>query len=163
MTQREVVTLDRHTGEQLEFTLVAMPRERARIKERWFMIFQDGLQKLATDGTLTLRQLRVLLFLMGELDFENFIGVSQTKIADCTKIARPHVSAAMRELRDKGIIVAGPKVGRIQTLRLSDTFGWKGRVRSLQDARKKRLALVHNSDASARAELERRGQRRLTE
>jgi DNA-binding MarR family transcriptional regulator len=162
MRQQPLVQIDPTTGEQLEFTLVAMPAPRARIKEGWFMIFQDGLTKLAADGTLTARQLRVLMFLMSKLSFENYIHVPNVDIAKGTGIAKTHVSDAVSVLKDKGILLAGPKVGRVVTLRLSDTFGWKGRVRSLQEERKKRMRLVH-SDSTARDELEKHGQRRLDE
>jgi DNA-binding MarR family transcriptional regulator len=164
MSQQRVIQIDAETGEQLQFTLVAVPQQRARIKEGWFMVFQDGLLKLAADGTLTARQLRVLMFLMSRLSFENYIHVAQTEIAKATGIGTTHVSAAMRVLIDKGIIIPGPKVGRVTTMRLSDTFGWKGRVRSLQEERTKRIHLVHSkTDQDKRAELEKRGQRRLDE
>lgn len=162
MPTAEVISIDRNTGEQLEFTLVAMPRERPRIREGWFMIFQEGLKKLAADGSLTLTQFRVLTFLMSELNFENFINVPQTKIVEGTGLAAPHVSKAIRDLREKGILIAGPKVGRVSTMRLSPTFGWKGRVRSLQEERKKRLMLV-GKDQKNREQLEQVGQRRIDE
>lgn len=161
MTQQRVIQLDPTTGERLDYTLVAIPAPRARIKEGWFMVFQDGLLKLASDGTLTSRQCRVLFYLLGKLDFQNFIHVPNTDISAGTSISASHVSDALRALRKKGILIDGPKVGRTTTMRLSTTFGWKGRVRSLQEERTKRMRLVHNSDAQQRAELEKRGQRRL--
>ena len=147
MTQQRVVQIDADTGERLDFALVSVPRQRARIKEWWFMVFQDGLQRLAADGSLTARQLRVLIFLMSRLSFENYIHVAQTEIAQATGIGPSHVSEAVRVLVQKGILIVGPKVGRVATLRLSDTFGWKGRVRSLHDERQRRLSIAVNNDA----------------
>ena len=111
------------------------------------MVFQEGLLRLTADGTMTLRQSRVLFYLMGRLTFENYIHVPQSEIAKHTGIARPHVSEAVSALVKKGILIRGPKVGVVTTLRLSDTFGWKGRVRSLQDERQRRLTIAVNNDA----------------
>lgn len=142
MQQIRVQQIDAHTGELLEGgSLVYIP-QRARIKEGWVMTFQDGLVKLAQDRSLTQQQWRVLAFLMGKLDFENFIHLPQTAIAEALEMHKTHVSTAISELVKKHILVRGPKVGRVGTLRLSSTLGWKGRVRSLQEERRKRLALV---------------------
>ena len=163
MEERRIIQVDADTGEQLDFQLVALPTPRPKIKEGWLMAFQDGLIKLAQDSGLTLQQWRVLAYVMGRLDFENYIHLPQIEIANAIGMQPPNVSTALRVLIEKGILTRGPKVGRVQTLRLSPSLGWKGRVRSLQEERKKRLSLVHNKDAVQRRELERRGQRRLVD
>ena len=158
MTQQRVIQIDADTGQQLDFALVAVPRQRARIKEGWFMAFQDGLIKLAADRTMTVTQTRVLWYLMGRLSFENYIHLPQVEIAEATGIARSHVSAAVRQLVQKGVLIVGPKVGRVTTLRLSDTFGWKGRVRSLNEERQRRLTIAVNNDRGiSQAKAKRRG------
>ena len=112
------------------------------------MTFQDGLVRLATDKSITGEQWRVLAFLMGRLDFENYIHLPQQTVCDALEMKAPNVSRAIAELVKKGVLTRGPKVGRVNTLRLSPGLGWKGRVRSLQEERKRRLALVHTSTPS---------------
>lgn len=148
MEQRIVRQVDVHTGEVLEAgTMVYVPH-RPKISEGWVMTFQDGLVRLAQDRSLNQQQLRVLLYLMGKLDFENYIHLPQTAIAEALSMQRTHVSSAIAGLVRKGILVRGPSVGRVGTMRLSPGLGWKGRVRSLQEERKRRLALVHSSKPS---------------
>jgi len=106
------------------------------------MTFQDGLLKLATDKSVTGEQWRVLAYLMGRLDFENYIHLPQQELCDKLGMQPSNVSRAIAGLTTKGVIVKGPRVGRVGTLRLNPGLGWKGRVRSLQEARKRRLSVV---------------------
>jgi DNA-binding MarR family transcriptional regulator len=140
--QRIVKHVDVNTGEILDAGVMVWVPHRPRIKEGWLMMFQDGLTKLAKDRSLTQQQLRVLLYLMGKLDFENYIHMPQREIAEAIGMARPHVSTAIRQLVRRGILHNGPVVGRVGTLRLSPTFGWKGRVRSLVEERTRRLVVI---------------------
>ena len=59
--------------------------------KRWFIMAQDALVSLAKDNDLTGRSLRVLLYLMGRLDFENFIQVPQVEIAEELNLDRKSV------------------------------------------------------------------------
>ena len=112
------------------------------------MAFQEGLAKLAQDREVTGEQWRVLAYLMGRLDFENYINVPRGKIAEALAMKPSNLSRAIAGLVKKGVIIQGPKVGSSTTLRLSPGLGWKGRVRTLQEERKRRLALVHTAPQS---------------
>lgn len=148
--QRRVRQVDISTGEVLEGGLVFVPA-RAKIRG-WFMTFQAPLEALAKDASLTQRQWRVLTFMMSRLDFENFIHLSQSGIAEALNIKRPNVSAAVAALVKRGIVLKGPKVGQVSTYRLSNNLGWKGRVRNLETERKRRLSLVDAGSAGAEAD-----------
>lgn len=99
------------------------------------MIFQNALAELAKDRELTLEPKNVLLLLLSKLDFENFIHVSQQAIAGELGMNSSHVSRAMKVLTEKQIILVGPKHGRLKCYRLNANYGWKGKVRNLQDHR----------------------------
>lgn len=146
--QRYVQQIDVQTGEVLEAGCMVYVPQRPKITEGWVMTFQDGLVRLAQDRSITGEQWRVLAFLMGKLDFENYIHVPQTAVCEALDLKAPHVSRAITELVRKGVLVRGPKVGQVGTLRLSPGLGWKGRVRNLQAERSRRLALVHSAKPS---------------
>lgn len=129
------------TGEVLGGMLVYIP-PRCRISHGWFMAFQEGLEHLAKAGNLTAREFRVLCLLMARLDFENFIHLSQADVARELGLRASHVSAAFRRLVEEGCLIVGPKVGRSATYRLAPELGWKGRVRNLEEARKRGLHVV---------------------
>jgi hypothetical protein len=94
--------------------------------KRWFIMAQDALVALAKDNDLTGRSLRVLLYLLGRLDFENFIQVAQIEIADDLNLHKQAVSNCVSVLEKKGIIIRGPKRSRSSSFRLNPNFGYKG-------------------------------------
>jgi hypothetical protein len=132
------------TGEIIDherFTFIAVP-DRQRIKEDWFMAFQDAREMLAKDREIWGQPRAILDFLESRLSFENFIGVEQSEIAKALEIGRNKVSEGIKKLVDKGIIEKGPKLGRTYSYKLNPFYGWKGRVKNLKDERKRRLTVV---------------------
>ena len=99
------------------------------------MAFQEAFLNLATDRDITGEVYRVFFYLMGKLDFENYIHVAQTEISEALDLQKSHVSRAVKVLCDKQIILKGPKTGRIITYRLNPDYGWKGKVKNMNAAR----------------------------
>jgi DNA-binding transcriptional ArsR family regulator len=98
---------------------------------------QEALEQLATDDDLKGEAYKVLLLLLARLDFENWIQITQKEIAEKLKMKLPNVSRAISLLEEKGIILRGPKIGRSYAFRLNPHYGWKGKVKNLNDYRKK--------------------------
>jgi DNA-binding transcriptional ArsR family regulator len=153
MEQRRVQQVDVETGEVMEAGALVFIPHRPRVREGWFMAFQDGLLALARDKTLTQQQWRVFAYLMGKLDFENYVHLSQAEIARGLGMKPSNVSAALAALVDKNVVARGPKVGRVVTMRLNSSLGWKGRVRSLEEQRRKGnlKLIVRTPDSVARS------------
>ena len=125
---RTVRQVDVETGEVLSAGMLVYVPQRAKLKGGWFMASQEGLAVLAKHD-LSIREMRVLLYLMSKLDFENFIYVPQADVAKELQLDKGNVSKCVKKLIELGIIIKGPKVGRAATFRLSPDFGWKGRVK----------------------------------
>lgn len=90
------------------------------------MAMQEGFTYLAKLD-LTGEQLKVLFYIMGKLDFENYILLQQKEVAEALNMRQPHVSRAFVRLVEAGVIHEGPKVGKVKTYRLDPSFGWKGK------------------------------------
>ena len=88
---------------------------------------QDPLIEIAKDKDLAGRPTRVLIYLLGRLDFENFIQVSQSEIAQELDLHRSDVSNCISLLHNKGILIKGPKAGRSYCFRLNPAYRWKGK------------------------------------
>jgi hypothetical protein len=138
---RIIEQVDVETGEVLHGCLMFLPY-RPRHSQRFFMAFQDGLLQISKDSDITGSDMRVLMYLFGHLDFENFIHVSQQDIAEYVGMQKQNVSRSMKKLITKGIILDGPKVGRMKTYRLSHDLGWKGKVTSLDEYRRSRMRVI---------------------
>jgi DNA-binding transcriptional ArsR family regulator len=104
---------------------------RKFIKGGFFMAIQDGFVWLAS-LKLEGRTKDVLFYVMGRLEFENYINLSQKDIAEALGMQKQNVSSAMKELEEHGIIHKGSKVGQSWTYRLDPNLGYKGRAKNLK-------------------------------
>lgn len=145
MSQRRINQVDESTGEVLGgFVAVVRPRQKSAF-ERHFTMNQSALLILA--NTLNGEQLKVLLALLAELDYENFIQVAQADIAEKLNINKVNVSRSVKALIDVGVIFEGPKVGRSKTYRLNEQFGWKGSIPNHKKALKNGLSVINGGRA----------------
>ncbi len=132
--------VDTSTGEVLNLRerpgmFVYVP-DKPRWGEGWFMAIQEAFVALAKDKSLSGRPMRVLTYMMGRLDWDNYITLSQVEIAGELDLHRQHVHAAIKLLVERGIIQEGPKNGRSHSYRLNSTYGWKGKTINLRERRK---------------------------
>ncbi|MCY0900493.1 MAG: hypothetical protein OWU33_16505 [Firmicutes bacterium] len=142
-------TIDMETGELIEGVPIYIA-PKIKLKEGWFMGFQDAFVVLAKDREITMESRRVLDYLMGNLGFENYIALPQRQIAEDLSMQKSHVSEAIKLLLTKGIIIEGPKLGRTHTYRLSSTFGWKGSVKNLTKTQGEIIAISNHKSSKKR-------------
>lgn len=174
MGQKRVGSVDLDTGEILEYSLVAMQRKVPNgFAGGWVAMALEPLEMLAASD-LRGDDLRVLLALLGRLDFENLIQIEQTAIAEKLGMQKSHFSRSIKRLITQGCLLQGPKIGRSRTYRLNPSYGWRGsgktHQKALRASEKAKAAglTIHKggkppqrTDAELRAELERDGQTRL--
>jgi DNA-binding transcriptional regulator GbsR (MarR family) len=129
--------VDKYTGEEFGFPVI-VGRKRNPYGKGWVMNSQDAAILLAKDKDIKGETHRVLWLIIGILDFENWVQLSVTEIANELNLKRPNVSKAMKVLEDKQIILRGPKLGRSYAFMLNPEFGWKGKVTNLEDYRQER-------------------------
>ena len=135
----KVQTVNTVTGEKKEgyFVYIAYPKPKIT-DVRWMMTFQDSLRVIAKDTDITGQVMRVYMLALSELEFENYITIKQTAIAQELAMHKTDVSKAMKLLVDKGIILK-VKEGRTTAYKLNPEYGWKGKV-SKMEIEKKRIA-----------------------
>jgi len=106
------------------------------------MAFQEVFLAMAKDREMTGEVVRVLHYFFGKLDFENYIHLAQSEIAEALGLQKTNVSRAVKILCGKGIILKGPKVGRSITYRLNSDYGWKGKIKNFESERRQRFELI---------------------
>ena len=84
---------------------------------------QEIHRALAMDTELDGVDLRVFLYLTSCLDFENFLQAPQLEIAEALGRRKEHITRSMAKLKAKGVVIAGPKVGRSAVWRLNPKYG----------------------------------------
>ena len=92
----------------------------------WVALYQDAVSMIA-DWNLPNEQYRVFLKLLGNLDFDNYLRISQKQFAKELGIKQPHVSRAIKALEQREIIVEGPRAGLNKTYRLNPYVAHKGK------------------------------------
>lgn len=132
--------VDTSTGEEVgSFVAVIRPKQKSAF-QRHFTMNQDALKILAK--TLTGEQFKVLMILLADLDYENYIQVAQADIAESLDMQKTNVSRSVKVLLDLGVLLLGPKVGRSHSYRLNPQFGWKGTVSNHKKALKNGLSVI---------------------
>lgn len=129
--------VDKYTGEEYGFPVI-VGRKRNPYEKGWVMNSQEALEIVAKDKDIKGETYRVLFFICARLDFENWVQLSTTEIGNELDLKQPAVSRAMKVLEEKEIILRGPKVGRSYAFMLNPEFGWKGKVKNLDDYRQER-------------------------
>lgn len=129
--------VDKYTGEEYGFPVI-VGRKRNPYEKGWVMNSQEALEIVAKDKDIKGETYRVLFFICARLDFENWVQLSVTEIAQELDLKHPSVSRAMKVLETKEIVLRGPKVGRSYAFMLNPEFGWKGKVKNLDEYRQER-------------------------
>lgn len=130
--KRQLATIDLKTGEILDGTLAYVgPRIKSPYSGGFFMTNQFALEEIAKDKELVGETLRIFLYVCSRLDFENYIQIPQLEISKDLQIDKSNVSKAMGLLETKGILLRGPRVGKVYVWRLNPHYGWKGKVRNI--------------------------------
>jgi DNA-binding Lrp family transcriptional regulator len=84
---------------------------------------------LAADREITGEALRVLVYVLGRMDFENWLRLPQAEVAHALGMHKQNVSRAIGRLVEKGVIEkSGTTVGGAHLYRVSHKLAWRGRV-----------------------------------
>jgi hypothetical protein len=112
--------------------------------ESFFMGFQDAFVKIAKmrmgkERKIGAEAKNVLLFLLGKIDYDNKVAISQIEIARELEMKRQNVSRAIKALIDARVLeVMDPQRKRRQRLRVNDEYAWRGNLQTLRMLRKDR-------------------------
>jgi hypothetical protein len=133
----DVYAVDRRTGEVLDGVPVLCGVKRNPYSGGWVMNNQEALQIIAKDKDIKWETYRVFVYILSILDFENWIQVPLSDIANELDMQRANVSRAIKILESKDILLRGHRVGKSYAFRLNPDFGWKGRVTNLDEYRER--------------------------
>ena len=134
---RVVGYIDERTGKEYGFPVI-FGRKRNPYGNGWIMNSQEALDIIAEDKDLKGTTLRVLLKVCARVDFENWVHLPLKELADELDIDKADVSRNIKLLVKKGVLLKSEKIGRSYAYRLNPDFGWKGKVRNLEEYRQQR-------------------------
>jgi hypothetical protein len=142
VARKPIDLLDPQTGEVQRGYVFWSEVKPNKLVGGFFVGFQEAFIALAQDREMTLDHHRILHFLFGKLDFDNFIHIKQKEIAEALNMDKGNVSKAMTLLKRKGIILVAPYKG-VRCYKLNHFYGWKGSVTTLKKQENKpKLKLI---------------------
>lgn len=130
----KVRMLDTETGEMLEEGITVHIPRRLKIKG-FFMANQNGFEMLAK-MELKGESYKVLLFLLGRMDYENTINITQKEISEELNMKKQNVWRAIQALRVACVLNSET----VHLMALDPEYGWKGKVRNLTKRREELVA-----------------------
>ena len=90
-------------------------------------IFHDAVVRLAVDRELTVTDFRVLLGVLGHLDYDNFLNMPQKALGDVLGIKQQGISKSLNKLVEKGCLEITGQIGRQNIYRMNPHLVHRGR------------------------------------
>ena len=145
---------DKYTGEDVGFPVI-FGRKRNPYGNGWIMNSQEALDILAEDKDLKGTHYKVFLKICARVDFENWVHLPLKELANELGIDKANVSRSIKLLVQKQVLIRSDKIGRSYAYRLNPDFGWKGKVKNLDEYRKERdEQMVRERQQEIRSSLE---------
>lgn len=118
-----------------------VPPKAKKYNVKWLLLWQDktgmSMQEQAQMiNPLTQTEYRVRDWLIGEIGIGNYVFVNQAEVGRKLRIARSHVSSAIKRLVELQILIQGPKSGRSNTYMVNPSFCFSGSLNNGIKARK---------------------------
>ena len=102
--------------------------KKDKIGGNWVAMFQESLIWMSKQN-LTGEQWKVFAALFGRMDFENYVRINQTALAQELHTNKTHISRAIKKLLELDIITEGPRAGLNKTYMFNPNIGIKGKHR----------------------------------
>ena len=137
--ERYLTLVDKDTGEVKGH----FPIKSKGLGTGWIGLYQEASINLAK-ANLPNEQYRVIFYLLGRLDFENYLRISQKQMSQDLGMKQPAISRALKALEDRYIIMEGPRAGLNKTYHLNPYIAHKGqeREKTIEETSFSRLTLI---------------------
>lgn len=92
-----------------------------------FRVFNEGITKLVLDNQLKAKDKEVFLYLLGIMDYENFIDISQKDLAEGIGMQQQNISRSIKKLVKFDYLRVIGKAGRQNIYKVNPAIALKGR------------------------------------
>jgi DNA-binding transcriptional ArsR family regulator len=120
--------VDKQTGEVVDAIPILVPRRR-KLGPEFFMGIQKSFVALARFD-LSRDTLRILLYVLGRMEYENHVRVGQSEMARDLEMHKSTVSRALKQLAEEGILKPTTPFGRSTFYQLDTQLAWRGKARN---------------------------------
>ncbi len=100
------------------------------LKHEHIRFFQDEMVSTANDRDLNGTDLRILMTILGNLDYDNKLMLSHTKLGQQIGIKQQEVTKSFKKLLNKGYIEVVETIGRQNIYMFNPTVAFKSRAKN---------------------------------
>ncbi len=101
------------------------------LKHSYARVFLDEINALGKDKNLSSTDLRVLMSIIGHLEYDNIVNISQKDLGEELNIQQPNVAKSIKKLIDKGYLQVIDTVGRQNIYMFNPNVAFKSRAKNL--------------------------------
>lgn len=142
-----------HEGREDEWRIDQVRQASKAYGRAWSIVFLEAARAMATCPMAPAAG-QVLWWAIGNLHPRDWTVARHESIALQVGLTRSAVTKALRELKERGLIQAGPN----SSLRLTLFFGWQGTAQAYQKAKRGRAAEIEQARAWAKAHAHAEGE-----
>ena len=124
-----------YTGEVVELRGDGAGRWRG-VEAQHVRLFQQAIRRLGQEGRIGKESWRVLAYLLGILEWDNWLVVPQVQIAEALGMHRVQVSRAIRQLLAEGILGQAEPPAPKTAYRFRAEFAYRGSMNGWQKRRR---------------------------
>lgn len=116
------------TGE-IDFPVAfVVPKQKKIVGEPFMLMFQHALVEVSKNRALTGMDRRVLLYLIGVMEYENLVRLTQRQIAEELQTSQQEVCKSIQKLYDEGYVSIDEVYGKAYIYKVSEDLVWKGKT-----------------------------------
>lgn len=128
---RGLATVWPEDSAQGPITAYFTPPPKRKYNAKWLLLWQDEtgasiVEQATMEKPLTQTEYRVRDWIIGTIGIGNYVLVNQAECGRALRVARSHVSSAIKRLIDLQILIPGPKSGKSNTYMVNPAFCFSG-------------------------------------
>lgn len=117
-------------------------RPKRKYNATWLLLWTDEtgagiVEQSEMEKPLTQTEYRVRDWILGTIGIGNMAFINQAEMSRRLRVARPHISKAIKRLIELQILIPGPKSGRSNSYKINENFCFYGNINDGVNARKK--------------------------
>lgn len=102
---QDLLEFDEEELQDKKVTVHIHEQDKIKVKNQFVLLFVENLHNLLVKEKISLSELKVLLSIVRFSSYQNVFKITQTTIAKDINMHRSHVSAIMKKLREKQLIL----------------------------------------------------------
>ncbi len=123
-------SIQRELNENMQVSVVV--RNRIPRIPDYTQVFQEALKRIVVGEGMTLITYRVFCFMLGTMQFENFIAINIKTMAEDLNVGEASIKRAMKQLKELNIVISIKDTldRRLNCYMLNPKAAWKGKSKN---------------------------------